>query len=77
LRTIDPSRSRPRALGPIALLLLAVGCSPAAPPSLSPTPEQDPTRYEQARRAAEQARQKNREAERTFMKLNRNPLPAP
>ena len=52
-----------------------VGCGPAEPPPWSPTPEQDPDRYEQARSAEEQAKRRNQEAEKLLMKKRRLNLP--
>src|SRR5262245_51655866 len=51
------------------------GCSPFEPPPRSPTPEQDPARYEQARRAEERAKQQNQDAERILMKKRHKQLP--
>jgi hypothetical protein len=50
-------------------------CDPPQSPSSSPTPEQDPTRHEQARRAEQEARRKSQEAERILLKKRRSPLP--
>jgi hypothetical protein len=57
------------------LVIAAGGCSPAEPPSLSPTPEQDPERHERARRAEEQAKRRNQEAEKILMKKRHTKLP--
>jgi hypothetical protein len=51
------------------------GCGPAAPPPWSPTPEQDPARYDQARRAEDHAKRRNQEAEKILMKKRHVTLP--
>jgi hypothetical protein len=57
------------------LVVASGGCSPAEPPPWSPTPEQDPERYERARRAEEQAKGRNQEAEKILMKKRHTTLP--
>jgi|GEM_PF-5221995 len=57
----------------LKLSCLAVGCGSDPNANLSPTPEQDPARYEEALRVAEEARQKSRELERTQMRRMSRP----
>jgi|GEM_PF-5208095 len=74
-RTLAVARS---ALLALASLIVGVvgGCSPADPPTLSPTPEQDPKRNEQVRAADLKADQQNQVAARLLKKKRRAPLPA-
>jgi hypothetical protein len=58
------------------LAFMAVGCNPNAPAAFSPTPEQDPVRYEQARRADKAASQKNQDAEKALMKMRHRGMPS-
>lgn len=68
--------ARPLALGLACWLAAAAGgCNDPAPAVRSPTPEQDPERYERARRAEEQAKRRNQEAERILMKKRHTAFP--
>lgn len=57
------------------LIVAIVGCGGPSPAPMSPTPEQDPARYEQARAADEKAKQRMQEAERLLMKKSRTQIP--
>jgi hypothetical protein len=74
MRMVDIARAL--AFGLACLLAAAAGgCNESAPAVLSPTPEQDPDRYEHVRRAEEQAKHRNQEAERILMKKRRTTFP--
>jgi hypothetical protein len=74
MRLTDTARSL--FLGLACLPVAAAGgCNDPAPAVMSPTPEEDPERFEQARHAEEQAKRQNQEAERILMKKRRITLP--
>ncbi len=70
-----PASARSLFLGATCLTFGASGgCGPpAAAPPMSPTPEQDPLRYEQARQAEAEAKRRNREAEEILLKRSHLP----
>ncbi len=59
--------------GVLALLLMVSGCGGDAESNLSPTPDRDPQRYEQAKRQTEAMIRKNRQAERKFLRSTTAP----
>lgn len=74
MRTRAAARRLLLALAPL-IVGPAGGCGTEPPPNLSPTAEQDPARFEEAKRITEEMRRKNLEAERNAMKRLRTPRP--
>jgi predicted small lipoprotein YifL len=58
----------------IALVSTFAGCGSDSNANLSPTPDQDPERYERAKRANDEQNRKNQKAEQKLMKrMHRKP----